>query len=77
VLPLVQAEIERSSRKPTANLDAYDHYLRGLAGVHLWTKEGNDDALNNLYRAIELDSLFAAAFGWRREPMSSGGRAVG
>ena len=38
---LEQAEIERSRRKPTDNLDAYDHYLRGLAGVHEWTKEGN------------------------------------
>ena len=28
---LEQAEIERSRRKPTENLDAYDHYLRGLA----------------------------------------------
>jgi TolB-like protein len=60
---LEQAEIERSSRKPTENLDAYDHYLRGLAGVHQWTKEGNDDALLNLYRAINLDPNFAAAYG--------------
>ena len=60
---LEQAEIERSRRKPTENLDAYDHYLRGLAGVHQWTKQGNDDALSNLYRAIELDPSFAAAYG--------------
>src|SRR5439155_24515559 len=31
------AEIDRSRRKPTENLDAYDHYLRGMASVHLWT----------------------------------------
>jgi TolB-like protein/class 3 adenylate cyclase len=60
---LEQAEIERSRRKPTDNLDAYDHYLRGLAGVHGWTKVGTDDALSNLYRAIELDPNFAAAYG--------------
>jgi TolB-like protein/class 3 adenylate cyclase len=60
---LEQAEIERTNRKPTENLDAYDYYLRGLAGIHRWTKEGNDDALTNLYRAIELDPNFAAAFG--------------
>jgi TolB-like protein/class 3 adenylate cyclase/Tfp pilus assembly protein PilF len=60
---LEQAEIERTNRKPTENLDAYDYYLRGLAGIHRWTKEGNDDALANLYRAIELDPNFAAAFG--------------
>src|SRR4029079_10881212 len=41
---LEQVEIERAGRKPTESLDAYDHYLRGMAAVHLWTKEGNDDA---------------------------------
>jgi tetratricopeptide (TPR) repeat protein len=60
---LEQAEIERTRRKPTENLDAYDYYLRGLSGVHQWTKEGNDDALSNLYRAIELDPNFASACG--------------
>ena len=60
---LEQAEIERAKRKPTENLDAYDYYLRGLAGVHQWTKEGNNEALSNLYRAIELDPNFAAAYG--------------
>jgi tetratricopeptide (TPR) repeat protein len=60
---LEQAEIERTRRKPTENLDAYDYYLRGLSGVHQWTKEGNDDALSNLYRAIELDPNFASAYG--------------
>jgi adenylate cyclase len=60
---LFQAEIDRANRKPTENLDAYDFYLRGLAGVHQFTKEGNNAALSNLYRAIELDPNFAAAFG--------------
>ena len=60
---LEQAEIERVKHKPTENLDAYDFYLRGLAGLHQWTKEGNDNALLNLYRAIELDPDFAVAYG--------------
>jgi TolB-like protein/class 3 adenylate cyclase len=60
---LDQAEIERARRKPTENLDAYDYYLRGLAGVHQWTMQGNDDALSNLHRAMELDHNFAAAYG--------------
>jgi adenylate cyclase len=59
---LEQAEIERSSRKPTEILDAYDYYLRGMAGLHLWTKEGNKDALLHFYRAIELDPSFASAY---------------
>jgi hypothetical protein len=31
---LEQAEIERSNRKRTENLDAYDYYLRGLAAFN-------------------------------------------
>ncbi len=57
------AEIERSKRKPTASLDAYDYYLRGLAGVHRWTRESNEEALSHFYRAIELDPDFASAYG--------------
>lgn len=60
---LEQVEIERARRKPTENLDAYDHYLRGMASVHLWTREGNADALAQFYKAIEIDPKFAAAYG--------------
>ena len=60
---LEQAEIERTKRKPTANLDAYDYYLRGLSGVHEWTDESTADAIVNFRRAIELDPHFAAAYG--------------
>ena len=60
---LEQAEIERAKRKPTESLDAYDYYLRGLAGVHRWTKAGSEEALQHLYHAIELDPNFAAAYG--------------
>ena len=58
-----QAEIERSKRKPTENLDAYDYYLRGLASVYLWTREGSEEALSAFKRAIELDPNFASAYG--------------
>jgi tetratricopeptide (TPR) repeat protein len=60
---LEQAELERSRRKPTVSLDAYDYYLRGLAEVNRWTQEGNRAALKHFYRAIELDRRFAAAYG--------------
>src|SRR4029450_5955711 len=60
---LEEAEIERAKRKPTENLDAYDYYLRGLAGVHQWTKKSSEVALSNFYRAIQLDPSFAAAYG--------------
>jgi tetratricopeptide (TPR) repeat protein len=60
---LEQAEIERAQRKPTERLDAYDYFLRGMAGVHLWNREANRDALSHFYRAIELDPQFASAYG--------------
>jgi adenylate cyclase len=58
------AEIERAKRKPTDSLDAYDYYLRGVAGAIPYTKEGDIEALRLFYRAIELDHDFAVAHGW-------------
>jgi TolB-like protein len=60
---LEQAEIERAKSKPIESLDAYDYYLRGMAGVHKWSRQGNEEALAHFYRAIELDPNFAAAYG--------------
>jgi TolB-like protein/tetratricopeptide (TPR) repeat protein len=63
---LEQAEIERAKRKPTENLDAHDHYLRGMASVHEvfgGTQEAVGEALRLFYRAIELDPDFASAHG--------------
>jgi TolB-like protein len=60
---LEEAEIERVRRKPTASLDAYDYFLRGMAGLHKWSREGNEEALSHFYRAIELDPNFATAHG--------------
>jgi TolB-like protein len=60
---LEQAEIERSRHKPTESLDAYDHFLRGMAGIHKWSREGNEEALTHFYRAIELDQNYAVAHG--------------
>jgi TolB-like protein len=60
---LEEAEIERAKRKHTESLDAYDQFLRGLAGFHQWSKEGNDQGLQHFYKAIELDSNYAAAYG--------------
>jgi TolB-like protein/class 3 adenylate cyclase/Tfp pilus assembly protein PilF len=64
VLPtLEQAEIERSKRKSTESLDAYDHYLRGLASLYQFrSRESSAEALRLFERAIELDSEFASAY---------------
>ena len=59
---LHQAEIERAMRKPTASLDAYDIYLRGLARIRNRSSEANDEALALWQRAIELDPEFALAY---------------
>ena len=70
---LEQAEIERAKCKPTESLDAYDYYLRGMASIYHWTKEGVSEALRLFYKSIELDPGFASAYGmaawcyfWRR-----------
>ncbi|MCI0628354.1 MAG: adenylate/guanylate cyclase domain-containing protein [Acidobacteria bacterium] len=60
---LEQAEIERAKRKPTESLDAYDHFLRGMAGVHTWERGAHQEALSHFYKAIELDPNFASAYG--------------
>ena len=52
---LEQAEIDRAKRKPTESLDAYDHYLRGMASFNQWTREANAEALSSFSKAIELD----------------------
>ena len=60
---LERVEMERARRKPIASLDAYDHYLCGVAELHKFTREANADALSNLYRAIDLNPDFASAYG--------------
>jgi TolB-like protein len=60
---LEQAEIERSRRKPTESLVAYDYYLRGMASFNQRTKEAVNEALRQFYKAIDLDPGFASAYG--------------
>src|SRR5262245_54429856 len=63
---LEQAEIVRAKHKPTESLDAYDCYLRGVASLHEiygGSKEAITEALQQFYRATELDPEFASAFG--------------
>jgi tetratricopeptide (TPR) repeat protein len=56
-------EINRTTRKPTENLDAYDFYLRGLESYYLWTRPAHDAALSFFKQAFALDDSFAAAWG--------------
>jgi len=57
------AEMERANRKPTANLDAYDCYWRGVATLRKFTKSSTEAALAYLLKATDLDQNFASAYG--------------
>ena len=59
---LVQAEIERSRRKPTESLQAYYYYLRALACNYQYTRESNIEALKFTQIANEFDPEFAASY---------------
>ncbi len=58
---LRDAEIERARHKPTANLTAYDYYLRALPLRATMTAEANREALRLLREAVALDPQYAAA----------------
>jgi adenylate cyclase len=60
---LQQAEIERAGRKPTESLDAYDYFLRGMARLHLHTRDSLLEARGLYQRATELDPNYAAPYG--------------
>jgi tetratricopeptide (TPR) repeat protein len=66
---LRQSEIERSSRKPTASLDAYDLYLRALAQSYRYSDEGFAKAVVLARQALAIDPSYAPAaamVGWCR-----------
>jgi TolB-like protein/class 3 adenylate cyclase len=60
---LQRAEIERAGRKPTASLDAYDYFLRGMASFHLFTRDSLLEAGRLFQRATELDQNYATPYG--------------
>lgn len=58
---LERAEMDRSKRKPTGSLGAYDHYLRGMANLHVGSREAIQRALAEFLKALRLDPDFASA----------------
>jgi adenylate cyclase len=52
------AEIERARQKPTANLDAYDLYLRALPSFYTMTTKGLAEAIEVFDRVVALDPDF-------------------
>lgn len=59
---LRRAEVERVRARPTESLSAYDLYLRALP-QRFATRQGNDEGIRLLRRAIALDPGFVAAKG--------------
>lgn len=55
-------EQERIQQKPTDNLVAYDYFLKGIDYLNQETKEGLQDGIPWLLKAIEEDEEFAAAY---------------
>src|SRR6516162_2556656 len=58
---LRQSEIERANRKPTANLTAYDLYLRALAQSYRFTDQGFAEAVVLARQALAIDPAYAPA----------------
>jgi adenylate cyclase len=56
-----RAEMQRACSRPPKSHDAYDLYLRAMAELYLWTREGTDKALQLLEKALALDPNFVAA----------------
>jgi TolB-like protein len=56
------AEIERAKRKSPASLTAYDMFLRAAA-IHRISLAKNQEALRLLYKAIEINASYGAAYG--------------
>jgi adenylate cyclase len=84
------AEIERATRKPTADLTAYDFYLRAMPGFYARTQTGYASAKRLLEEAIARDSGFAQArsmlarlwelgvfAGWEPDVEAASARAIG
>lgn len=62
---LEAAALDRSKRKPPANMAAYDYLIRGKILHHRGTPEDNAEALRVLDRAIALDPDYAQAYAWK------------
>jgi TolB-like protein/tetratricopeptide (TPR) repeat protein len=59
---LTAGEEVRLTRFPTDNLEAYDHFLRGIEYYYRFRKEANVQARRMFERALELDPQYAAAY---------------
>ena len=61
-LVLKDDEKEAIEKAPTANVQAYDFYLRGRQYFHQWRRKGVEHARRMFERAIEIDPNYARAY---------------
>jgi TolB-like protein/Tfp pilus assembly protein PilF len=59
---LSEKEKEAIAKAPTADVKAYDYYLRGRQFCHQFRRRGYDFARQMFMRAIELDPSYARAY---------------
>lgn len=59
---ITPAELQQIEKIPTKNLVAYDYYLQALEPFHTQTREGAEQAILLLKKAIEHDEQFALAY---------------
>lgn len=59
---LTPAERDELAHEDTANLEAYEYFLRGRERYFLFSRRDNDAARNFYLKAIELDPFFARAY---------------
>jgi adenylate cyclase len=60
-LSLTEREERRFLKPPTANVEAYEFYLRGRKLFHSWTRQNTEFARQMFLRAIAIDPNFASA----------------
>jgi adenylate cyclase len=59
---LERAERQRSRSKPPSGLRAWDYYLRGMASLHEFSKEGNREAREMFECAVALDPVYSRGY---------------
>ena len=74
---LQHEEIKRARRKPTENLDAYDHYLRGLAKVRRVTVTRTSRRSSSFARRSRWTLAWPAPTAWQRGAMCCARRVAG
>jgi len=58
------ADFEKGKLKSTAQMDAYDYFLKGRELHHKFNKEDCQEGVRCLEKAVELDPDFAQAWAW-------------